>query len=138
MKGKVNELNPHTLDEIRNNIRSVIETIEVAVLPKVNLTVITHESNCLIHKDLITNILCKSVHLVYQKQNETKPFIISPSKRAGFKLENYEYVYLYSDTQPTTLFGGGDYYRNSCLPLLILRLFYMWRAVTFWQTVQSK
>jgi len=107
MKGKVNELNPHTLDEIRNNIRSVIETIEVAVLPKVNLTMITHESNCLIHKDLITNILCKSVHLVYQKQNETKPFIISPSKRAGFKLENYEYVYLYSDTQPTTLFGGG-------------------------------
>lgn len=62
VKGKVNESNPHTLDEARKNIRSAIETIEVAVLPKANLKVTIHVSNCLIHKDLITNILCKSVH----------------------------------------------------------------------------
>jgi len=85
MKGKVNESNPHTLDETRKNIRDAIETIEVAVSPKVNLNVIIHASNCLIHKDLITKILRNCVHLVHQKLNETKPFMISPSKRAGFK-----------------------------------------------------
>jgi len=85
LKGKFNEPNPHTLDEIRKNIRSAIETIEVAILPTVSLNMLTHAPNCWIHKDLITNILCKSVHLVYQKLIETNPFMISPSQRAGFK-----------------------------------------------------
>jgi hypothetical protein len=73
LKGKVNESNPQTLDEIRKNIRSAIETIQVAVLPTVNLNTIAHAPNCLIHKDLITNISCKCVRLVNQKLNKTKP-----------------------------------------------------------------
>jgi hypothetical protein len=63
LKGQVNESNPHTLDEIRKNIRSAIENIEVAVLRTVNQNMTTHAPNCSIHKDLITSILCKSVHL---------------------------------------------------------------------------
>jgi hypothetical protein len=39
----------------------------------------------LIHKDLIHNTLCNSVHLVYQKLNETKSFLFLLCKRAGFK-----------------------------------------------------
>ena len=36
---------------------------------------ITRAQNVLIHKGLISNVFCNSVHLVYQKLNETKSFL---------------------------------------------------------------
>jgi hypothetical protein len=119
-RGKFYESNPYTLDKLRKNIRRATETIEVTVLRKAYLNMITRKAYLnmitrkaylniitrkaylnmitrkaylnmitraqyvLIHKDLISNIFCKSVHSDYQKLNETKSFI-SPSKRVGFK-----------------------------------------------------
>jgi len=41
LKGKVYESNPHTLDEMRKNIRSAVGTIEVTFLLKVSLNMAT-------------------------------------------------------------------------------------------------
>jgi hypothetical protein len=93
LKGKVYESNPHTLDELRKNIRS---TIKFTVLPKVYLNVIKRAKNVLIHKDLICNIFCNSVHLAYQKLRKQNPFLFSPYKRAGLKW-NTLYIYQQQD-----------------------------------------
>ena len=95
LKSKVNESNPHTLDEIRKYIRSHIETTEVTVLPTANLNMITHAPTVWFTRTSLPTCLV-SVHLVYQKLNETKPpLLISPSQRAGFKwkiLNMYTYI----------------------------------------------
>jgi hypothetical protein len=46
MEGKVYESNPYTLDELRKNIRSVVETIEVTFLLKVYLNMTTRAQKC--------------------------------------------------------------------------------------------
>jgi hypothetical protein len=65
LKGKVYETNPHTLDELKENIRSAIEAIDVIVLRQVYLNMITRAQNVLILTVRISNTFCKSVHLVY-------------------------------------------------------------------------
>jgi lysyl-tRNA synthetase class II len=46
---------------------------------------ITRTKDVLIHKDLVSNIFSKSVHLVYQKIRKQNSALVSPCKRAGFK-----------------------------------------------------
>jgi hypothetical protein len=55
--------------------RAQYRTTEVIILCKVYLSMITCAQNALIHKDLSFNIFCKSMHLVYQKLNETKSIL---------------------------------------------------------------
>jgi hypothetical protein len=46
-KGKVYGTNPHTLDELQENIRSAIETIGVIVLRQVYLNMIARAQKCI-------------------------------------------------------------------------------------------
>ncbi|GFG35962.1 hypothetical protein Cfor_02926, partial [Coptotermes formosanus] len=47
LKGKVYKSNPHTLDELRKDIRSAVETIGVPVLRTVYPNMVTRAQRCI-------------------------------------------------------------------------------------------
>jgi hypothetical protein len=59
LKGKPYENNPKTIDELKENIRRSIEAIDINVLRKVSLNVISRAKNATRHKEAISNISFK-------------------------------------------------------------------------------
>jgi hypothetical protein len=85
---------PHTLDELRKNIRSAVEAIEVKFFCLSCAWTWQHgHKNVLILKVLIYSICCTSVHLVWQKLKETKSFLDFAVQAGGFQVKRSVLTY---------------------------------------------